>query len=36
MRTNLDTLVIGGCIMDKGRQPEWREDEAWREALTLD
>jgi len=36
MRTNMDTLVIGGCVMDKGRQPEWREGEAWREALTLD
>jgi carbamoyltransferase len=36
MRTNMDTLVIGDCVMDKGRQPEWREGEAWREALVLD
>ena len=36
MRTNMDTLVIGGYLLEKGRQPEWQEGEAWREALALD
>ena len=36
MRTNMDTLVIGDYLLEKGRQPEWQEGEAWREALALD
>ena len=36
MRTNMDTLAIGGFLLEKARQPEWQEGEAWREALALD
>ena len=36
MRTDMDYLVLGRCILDKTKQPEWREDEDWRKEFPLD
>lgn len=36
MRTDMDYLVMGCCILDKSNQPEWREDHDWRKEFTLD
>ncbi|MEX2496660.1 MAG: carbamoyltransferase [Woeseia sp.] len=36
MRTEMDFLVLENCILDKQEQPQWRENEGWREELELD
>ncbi len=36
MRTNIDVLAIGGYLLHKEAQPEWREETDWREAIPLD
>ncbi len=36
MRTEIDRLVLGSCILDKRAQPAWHDDGAWRHELTLD
>ncbi|MEU4835797.1 carbamoyltransferase [Streptosporangium sp. NPDC023615] len=36
MRTNIDLLAMGGFLLDKADQPEWHEEEDWREAIPLD
>jgi carbamoyltransferase len=36
MRTNIDVLAIGGYLLDKAEQPEWREEVDWRQAIPLD
>jgi carbamoyltransferase len=36
MRTNIDHLVLWPYVLDKARQPEWRETGDWRRKLQLD
>ena len=36
MRTNMDYLVVGPFLMDKKRQPEWKEEGDWRDLFVLD
>lgn len=36
MRTNMDVLVLGNCVLEKKDQPELREDFDWREKYALD
>jgi carbamoyltransferase len=36
MRTEMDYLVLGNCLLDKTRQPELREDSDWRKEFALD
>lgn len=36
MRTNMDYLVLGNCILDKTQQPELVEARDWREEFELD
>jgi carbamoyltransferase len=36
MRTNIDLLAMGGFLLDKAKQPKWREDKDWRETIPLD
>jgi carbamoyltransferase len=36
MRTNIDMLAIGGCLLRKEEQPQWREKADWRVAIPLD
>ncbi|MGH9090340.1 MAG: carbamoyltransferase family protein [Acidimicrobiales bacterium] len=36
MRTGIDALAVGPCLLDKADQPEWREDADWRAELPLD
>ena len=36
MRTHIDYLVLGTCLLDKTSQPEWKEDHAWQERFQLD
>jgi carbamoyltransferase len=36
MRTDMDWLVIGNFVLDKRRQPPWREDPRWRDSLVAD
>ncbi len=36
MRTDIDVLVMGTCLLEKVVQPEWKEGSAWREMLVLD
>jgi carbamoyltransferase len=36
MRTNIDVLALGGFLLDKTEQPQWREESDWREAIPLD
>jgi carbamoyltransferase len=36
MRTDIDYLVIEDCLIDKRKQPEWAEDEDWRQKYQLD
>ena len=35
-RTEMDTLAIGPFILEKARQPEWVDSDAWREEFTTD
>jgi carbamoyltransferase len=36
MRTRIDLLALGGCLLDKADQPDWREDGNWRETIPVD
>ena len=36
MRTEIDVLVLGNCVLDKVDQKAWVEEEDWREAFALD
>ncbi len=36
MRTNMDFLALGPFLLDKERQPEWKEEVDWRETIELD
>ena len=36
MRTNIDYLILGPFLLDKARQPEWKESEDWRREFQLD
>jgi carbamoyltransferase len=36
MRTEMDYLVVGNCIFDKKRQPEWKEEKDWKKEFSLD
>lgn len=36
MRTHIDALVLGPFLLDKAKQPEWKETEDWRQEFQLD
>ncbi|HUZ39556.1 MAG TPA: carbamoyltransferase [Streptosporangiaceae bacterium] len=36
MRTDIDLLALGGFLLRKADQPEWREEVDWRTAVPLD
>lgn len=36
MRTNMDYLVMGSCILDKAHQPEWKGTDNWKQEFELD
>jgi len=36
MRTHIDYLVLGPFLLDKTRQPEWKESKDWRQEFQLD
>jgi carbamoyltransferase len=36
MRTGIDRLVVGNCVMRKPAQPAAREDESWKQEFALD
>ena len=36
MRTHIDALVLGPFVLDKSKQPPWKETEAWQETFQLD
>ena len=36
MRTHLEALVLFPFLLDKARQPEWKETEDWRKQFQLD
>ena len=36
MRTDMDYLVLGNCILDKREQPSWYEQQDWRDEFELD
>jgi carbamoyltransferase len=36
MRTDMDHLAVGNLLMDKTRQPEWKEEGNWRDEFQLD
>ena len=36
MRTEMDVLVLEGCILYKEEQPPWKEEREWRNDLILD
>ena len=36
MRTEMDYLVVGNCVLDKKVQPPFKDDERWREQLVMD
>ena len=36
MRTDIDLLVLGPCVLEKAAQPAWTEDDAWRRTLPPD
>jgi len=36
MRTEMDYLVMGDYLFDKSKQPEWSEQEDWRDQYVLD
>lgn len=36
MRTEMDYLIIGNCLFDKTKQPEWKETSKWKEEFVLD
>jgi carbamoyltransferase len=36
MRTNIDVLVLGPYVLEKGAQPEWKETSKWQQEFQLD
>ena len=36
MRTEMDYLVLGNCLITKSDQPEWKEKDNWKEEFVLD
>ncbi|MGE0159666.1 MAG: carbamoyltransferase [Dehalococcoidia bacterium] len=36
MRTHIDYLVLGPYVLDKTKQPEWKEEGDWRQEFQLD
>ncbi len=36
MRTNIDYLVLGDCLLDKREQPEWPETDEWKTSIVPD
>jgi carbamoyltransferase len=36
MRTEMDYLVIEDLLLDKAHQPEWEQDDSWKEEFELD
>jgi carbamoyltransferase len=36
MRTNIDYLVLGPYLLDKTKQPAWKETEQWQNEFVLD
>jgi len=36
MRTHIDFLVLGPFLLDKAKQPAWKETEDWRQQFQLD
>jgi Predicted carbamoyl transferase, NodU family len=36
MRTNIDLLALGGFLLRKSDQPEWKEELDWRTEVPLD
>jgi carbamoyltransferase len=36
MRTEMDYLVLGSYLLDKSEQPEFHDEEDWRNTFTLD
>jgi len=36
MRTNIDTLVLGPFLLEKSRQPAWKEKSEWQKEFQLD
>ena len=36
MRTNMDYLVLGSCVLDKRDQPEWKDAVDWKKQYELD
>jgi carbamoyltransferase len=36
MRTHIDYLVLGPCLLDKAQQPEWQEGGDWQRQFQLD
>jgi carbamoyltransferase len=36
MRTQMDVLVLGSHLLERTRQPEWHDDERWKDDLVLD
>ncbi|MFC8076380.1 carbamoyltransferase [Streptomyces sp. NPDC057307] len=36
MRTNIDTLALGGLLLRKSEQPQWTESGDWRDEIPLD
>ncbi len=36
MRTNMDYLVLGPFLLEKGSQPDWTEEGDWRQEFELD
>ena len=36
MRTNIDALVLGPFLLEKGAQPDWKDDLEWQKEFQLD
>ena len=36
MRTEMDYLVLENCLLKKVDQPEWQQDDSWKEEFELD
>ena len=36
MRTNIDVLVMGSCLIEKSGQPTWTETNEWQHEFQLD
>lgn len=36
MRTHMDCLVMGSYVLDKKKQPEWKDDVDWKQEFELD